>query len=121
MAHFIFEGRCWNFLKKETLTHYKSSSYRSQTNGAVEAASKNVKVILEKMVDTYQDWPEKLPYTLCGSRTSIIMSTGATPFSLVYRMEAVLPIEIEVPSLRLVLESELPEAEWLRARERKNG
>lgn len=51
-----------------------------------------------------------------GYRTSIRTSTGATPFSLVYGIEAVLPIEIEVPSLRVVLEYELPEAEWLRAR-----
>ena len=31
-------------------------------------------------------------------------------------MEAVQPIELEIPSLRIVLESELPEAEWVRAR-----
>lgn len=53
-------------LQKYHITHQKSSPYRSQTNGAVEAANKNVKVILEKMVDTYKDWPEKLPYALWG-------------------------------------------------------
>ena len=31
-------------------------------------------------------------------------------------MEAVQPIELEIPSLRIVLESKLPEAEWVRAR-----
>ena len=43
------------------------------------------------------------------------MSTGATPYSLVYGMEAVLPIEIEIPSLRVLREVELKEAEWVQA------
>lgn len=43
-------------------------------------------------------------------------STGARPYSLVYGSEAVLPIEVEVQSLRVVLESEIPEAEWVRDR-----
>ena len=36
------------------------------------------------------------------------MSTGAIPFSLVYGMEAVLFVEIEVSSLRVALEIRLP-------------
>ena len=31
-------------------------------------------------------------------------------------MEAVQPIELEIPSLRIVLESQIPEVEWARAR-----
>ena len=42
--------------------------------------------------------------------------TGATPYSLVYGMEVVLPIEIEIPSLRVMREVELEEAEWVQAR-----
>ena len=41
---------------------------------------------------------------------------GATPYTLVYEMEAVLPIEIEVPSLRIMLENKIPEAYWLKER-----
>ena len=43
-------------------------------------------------------------------------STGATPFSLVYGMEAVLPVEVEISSLRILREMELKEAEWIQAR-----
>lgn len=68
------------------------------------------------MTDTYRDWPEKWPLALWGYRTSIRTSTGATPYSLIYGMEAVLPVELEVPSLRVALESEIPEAEWTRGR-----
>jgi hypothetical protein len=39
-----------------------------------------------------------------------------TPYSLVYGMEAVLTAEIEAESLRIILESQIPEAEWVKAR-----
>ena len=75
------------------IEHHKSSLYRPQTNGAIELANKNIKDILPKMVVTYKDWAEKLPFALWGYKTSIHASTGATPYSLVYRCEAVLPIK----------------------------
>ena len=53
-----------------------------------------------------------LPFALHGYRTSVRTSTGATPFSLVYRMEAVLPFEVEVHSLRILVELGLEESEW---------
>lgn len=96
--------------------HHKSSPYRPQMNGAVEAANKNIKTIVRKMSKHYRDWPNKLHFALWGYRTSVRTSTGATPYSLVYGTEAVHPIELELPSLRIVLESEIPEAEWVRAR-----
>ena len=68
-------------------------------NGTVEAANKNIKKILVKMTDTYKDWYEYLPFALCAYRTSIRMSTDATPYSLVYGMEVVLPAEVEILSL----------------------
>ncbi|PKI56708.1 hypothetical protein CRG98_022900 [Punica granatum] len=57
-----------------------------------------------------------LPYALLAYRTSIRTSTGATPYSLVYGMEAVLPIEVEIPSMRILAEAELEEAEWAKQR-----
>ncbi|PKI42780.1 hypothetical protein CRG98_036826 [Punica granatum] len=73
-------------------------------NGAVEVANKNIKKIIEKMTVTYKDWHEMLHFALLAYRTSIRTSTGATPYSLVYGMEAVLPIEVEIPSMRVIAE-----------------
>ncbi|RVW82221.1 Gag-Pol polyprotein [Vitis vinifera] len=87
-----------------------------QTNGAVEAANKNIKRILRRMVETSRDWSEKLPFALWAYRTSFRTSTGATPYSLVYGMEAMLPVEIEMGSLRVALEQQIPEADWAQAR-----
>uniref|UniRef100_A0A2N9EQZ3 Uncharacterized protein n=1 Tax=Fagus sylvatica TaxID=28930 RepID=A0A2N9EQZ3_FAGSY len=91
---------------------HNSAPYRPKMNGAVEAANKNVKKILSKMTETYKDWHEHLPYALCAYRTSVRTSVGATPYSLVYGMEAVLPVEVEIPSLRILSQTQLEEAEW---------
>ena len=71
-------------------------------NGAVEAANKNIKKNLVKMIDTYKDWHEYLLFTLCSYRTSVRTSMGATLYSLVYGMEAILPIEVEILFLRIL-------------------
>ena len=55
------------------------------------------------------------PFALHGYRTLVRTSTGATPFSLVYGMEVVLSFEVEVPSLRILVESGLKESEWAQA------
>ena len=77
-------------------------------NGAVKVANRNVGQILKKSTKNYKDWHLLLPYSLWGYKTSIWSSTWATPYSLVYGMGAILPIEIGVCSLRIVLESENP-------------
>ena len=64
----------------------------------------------------YKDWHLQLPYALQGYRTSIRSSTRATPYSLVYGMEAILPIEMDVHSQRTILESEIPEVDSLQSR-----
>ena len=64
------------------------------------------------MAETSKDWSEKLPFALWAYRTSFRTSTGATPYALVYGMEAVLPVEIEMGSLRIALEHQIFETEW---------
>ena len=41
---------------------------------------------------------------LWAYRTSVKIAIGFTPFQLVYGLEATLPIECEIPSLKLVVE-----------------
>ena len=76
----------------------------------MEVVNKNIKKILSKMIETHCDWANKLPFTLWGYRTTVRTSTEATPFSLVYGTEVVLPIEVEMKSLRVIVEADLPEA-----------
>lgn len=53
-------------MNKYQITHHKSSPYYPQTNSVAEAANKNIKLILQKMIKSYEDWHwhEKLPYAL---------------------------------------------------------
>ena len=55
-------------------------------------------------------------FALWAYHTSFRTSTGATPYSLVYGIEAVLPIEIEMGSLRVALEQQISEAKWVQSR-----
>ncbi|RVW73260.1 Gypsy retrotransposon integrase-like protein 1 [Vitis vinifera] len=89
----------------------RGAHFRAEMNVAVEAANKNIKRILQRMVETSRDWSEKLPFALWAYRTSFRTSTRATPYSLVYGMEAVLSVEIEMGSLRVSLEQQIPEAD----------
>ena len=85
-------------------------------NGAVEVDNKNIKKIIKKTIDTYKDLHKKLPFALHAYHTSVRTSTGVTPFSLVYGMEVVLPIEVEISSLKVLMETKLEDADWVRAR-----
>ena len=89
------EGKVRRVMEEYGIEHHKSSPYWPQANGAIETTNKNVKNILAKTVVTYKDWAD---------RTSIRASTGATPYSLVYGSEVVLPIEVEIQSLRVLVE-----------------
>src|ERR1051325_10671204 len=98
------------------IKHHNSSPYRPKMNGAMEAANKNLKKIIQKTTMTYKDWHEILSFALHGYRTTIRTSTGATPFSLVYGMEAVLPIEFQITSIRVLQDTQLDEDEWVQTR-----
>ena len=111
-----FKGEVDTLFQRYGIQHHRSSAYRPQTNEEVEAANKNIKRILRKMIETSRDWSEKLPFALWVYHTSFRTSIVATPYSLVYGMKAVLPIEIEMGSLRVALEQQISEAEWVQSR-----
>ncbi|XP_075633445.1 uncharacterized protein LOC142605904 [Castanea sativa] len=98
------------------IEHINSVPYRPQMNGVVEVANKNIKKILVKMTDTYKDRHKYLPFALCVYRTSVRTSTGATLYSLVNATEVVLPIEVEITSLKILSQTKLSKAEWARSR-----
>ena len=61
--------------------------------------------MLQRMVGAHKsNWHVKLFFALRAYRTSTKTAIGFTPFLLVYGLEAVIPIECEIPSLRLTAE-----------------
>ena len=85
-------------------------------NRATEAANKIIKMIIEKTTNTYKDWHEKLSFALHAYFISVRTSTGVTPFSLVYGMEVIFLIEVEIPFLRVLMETKLEKAKWVRTK-----
>jgi hypothetical protein len=96
---------------KWKIKHSNSSPYRLEMNGVVEASNKNINKIIQKIVVIYKDWHEMLSFALHAYRTVVRTSTGTTPYSLGYGMEAVMLLEVEIPSLRVLMDLELEEAE----------
>jgi hypothetical protein len=61
--------------------------------------------MLRRMVGIHKsNWHMMLFSTLWAYQTSFKSSTGFTPFQLVYGIEAIFPIECEIPSLKLAVE-----------------
>ncbi|XP_070040688.1 uncharacterized protein [Nicotiana tomentosiformis] len=52
------------------IVHRYSTPHRPKANGAVEAANKNIKKILKKMIQGSRQWHEKLPFALLGYHTT---------------------------------------------------
>ena len=67
------------------------------------------------MDETSWNWSKKLHFALWAYRTSFCTFTGATPYSLVYGMEVIFPIEINMGSLRVALEQQISETERAQA------
>lgn len=84
-------------------------SYHPQGNGQAKAYNKTIITILKKMVDKNdRTWHECLPYALWAYHTSIRMSMRATLFLLFYDVEAIMPLELEISSLRVQLQDLIP-------------
>jgi len=72
---------------------------------------------LSKTWDRYKrDCHEQVPYALWEYTTSIRTTIGVTPFSLVYGDEAIIPLELELPSLRISLQGDVVNEDARKAR-----
>ena len=82
--------------------------YNAPANGLAEAFNKTLCNLLKKVVGkSKRDWHERAEEALWAYRTTYQTPTQATPYSLVYRVEAVLPLERQIPSLRIAIQKGL--------------
>jgi hypothetical protein len=75
-----------------------------------------VRILRKTVQDSKRDWDTKLTAALWAYRTTYKVTTKATPFSLVYGIEAILPIEFEIPSLRIAIDTRLTHSQSLKDR-----
>jgi Integrase core domain len=85
-----------------------SSIYNPRANGLAEVFNKTLINIMKKTVDGNQrDWDNRLQEALWAYRTTYRTPTQATPYSLAFGVEAVLPLEVELPSLRVAMQNDM--------------
>ncbi|XP_072088163.1 uncharacterized protein [Arachis hypogaea] len=115
-AKIIRTGYYWPTMKRNCITKVKTCD-NCQKHAAIsmrpaevmhnmEAETAN-RVILQamrkKLNDAKGEWAELIPEILWSYNTTIQSTIGETPFKLVYRSEAMIPIEVGVPTLRTKL------------------
>ncbi|GJW85371.1 reverse transcriptase domain-containing protein [Tanacetum coccineum] len=70
-------------------------------NSLVERANRSLGEGIEaRLGEKNKNWLEDISQVLWAHRTMIKSSNGETPFSLTYGTEAVIPVEIDMPTLR---------------------
>ena len=94
-----------------------SSPYYPQCNGLVEKINGMFCKIITKQVGSHpHTWDQHLNAALWAYQTSFRSSLGFPPFHLIYGQEAILPIEVELASLKIQVVSNLKPREKLKER-----
>ncbi|XP_058180119.1 uncharacterized protein LOC131298660 [Rhododendron vialii] len=80
---------------------FNSTPAYPQGNGQAEATNKTVCAGIKRRLNSKRGkWAEELPRVLWAYRSTPRRSTGQTPFSMAFGMEAVIPLESKFPTLR---------------------
>ncbi|GJU86845.1 reverse transcriptase domain-containing protein [Tanacetum coccineum] len=89
--------------EKLNTTQRFASVKHPQTNGQLERANRSLREgIKARLGEENKNWVEEVPHVLWEHHTTIKTSNKHTSFSLSYGTEAVIPVEIGMPSLRYV-------------------
>ncbi|MCO5557833.1 hypothetical protein L7F22_011405 [Adiantum nelumboides] len=125
VAKFIFEHICCRFgvpleilsdrgsgfrgylvgelMKKLKIKRRHSTPYYPQCNGLMGKVNGMIcKIITKQVVSKPKEWDKHLEAALWSYRTSFRTSLGYTPYHLVFGKEAILPIEVQLASLRVL-------------------
>ena len=111
-----FDNRVYrDFCQELKIRNLYSTPRYPQSNGQAEASNKTLLTALKKRLDPAKGkWVEELPGVLWAYRTTARKPTGVSPFALTYGMEAVIPTEIGIPTVRTVTPEPASEESMIR-------
>ncbi|GJT94441.1 reverse transcriptase domain-containing protein [Tanacetum coccineum] len=90
-----------DWCEKLIIRHCFASVKHPQANGLVERANRSLgEGIKARLGKKTKNWVEEISHVLWAHRTMNKSSNGETPFSLTYGAEAIIPVEIGMPTLR---------------------
>jgi hypothetical protein len=73
---------------------YDTAPYSPQSDGLVENCNKQIQEHLAMLVEGNQrDWDDQLPFALFALRNTMHLSTGETPYYLLYGQDPFLPLD----------------------------
>ncbi|MCO5603228.1 hypothetical protein L7F22_057375 [Adiantum nelumboides] len=103
-----FRGELGDYLcEKLHVRRRFTTPYYPQCNGMNERFNGELIRMLTKMMQSnVKTWDLELPCALWTYRTAIKTGTGFSPFHLVFGKEVLLPIEVEIPALKMMLKFE---------------
>ena len=100
-THFINE--VVQYLLDELLVTYKTfAPYHPQANRQARSSNKILCIVLSKIVEnSTNNWKLKFYSTLWAYRVAFKIAIGTTLFNMVYGLDAILPMEFLLPTLRV--------------------
>ena len=93
-----------------SISHTTSTPYYPKENGHAEASNKRFPKILGKMTkENGKGWKEELPTALWAHRIAKSRAIGDSPFSLVYDIVVVIPIDLVRLTVKLTEIAGIPQ------------
>ena len=97
--------RFTNLIDSSMVLNKKSAPNHSQSNGQIESTNKILKTVLTKIVsESKMDWDLKLHSVVWAYQLAYKIAIRTKPFNMVHGLDAMLPLEFLVLTLRVAQE-----------------